>query len=279
MSGSGPEIPSLYLDLSQENNVWTKRGNFFFIYYYELQRAGMWKKRGRKAMKEVGDVVGGGWSESRGNRNDKREGEDEEEKKRWTPYKAWYKVYISFSPLCLEMLSPSTLPPHRLVWQHLNSVSHQSYLAGINQNLLPLSVRWLSSRRLSLPFSQPHKHTCTLKDCNRNQLGFQGRAAGQTGPFITLWWVLMKVGSGAAAVRREWGNNEGRWGGWLLLPHCTFQPMIVLKPSSLGQKVNFNSVFICSFWAFFMSMWGYMFIFLELYIFSHRHAYVILTLG
>lgn len=31
---------------------------------------------------------------------------------------------------------------------------------------------------------------------------------GQTGPFITLWWVLMKVGSGAAVAAASAAMRE-----------------------------------------------------------------------
>lgn len=49
--------------------------------------------------------------------------------------------YLSFHspPLYLQTVAPPFPPPW--LWQHLNSGSHQSYLPGINQNLLPLSVR------------------------------------------------------------------------------------------------------------------------------------------
>ena len=87
-----------------------------------------------------------------------------------------------------------------------------------------------NDRALSFSLSFSHQHTHTdrnshtrfVRVCNRNQLGFQGHAVGQTGPFITLLWVLMKVGSGAAAVWREWGNDERA--GRRFTPHSLYSP-------------------------------------------------------
>lgn len=67
MSDFGPDIPSSCLDCSQENNVWPKKvTTLLFIYYYELQRAGRWKRQAerhwkRQVMWTGGVEEGGRW--------------------------------------------------------------------------------------------------------------------------------------------------------------------------------------------------------------------------
>lgn len=58
---------------------------------------------------------------------------------------------------------------------------------GLTRTCYPsVSDDWALSRSLSLTHTHTNTHTHTVRVCNRNQLGFQGCAAGQTGPFITL---------------------------------------------------------------------------------------------
>lgn len=58
---------------------------------------------------------------------------------------------------------------------------------GLTRTCYPsVSDEWALSLFLSSTHTKPCTHACIVRVCNRNQLGFQGRAVGQTGPFITL---------------------------------------------------------------------------------------------
>ncbi len=168
----------------------------FITLYYKGQ--GRWKEKSGEAVKDTSDVnrmveAGRRWNKVEVDGITGRSGHEGLGGSDGLRIRSENEGSISFSISTLPTDGPSPSPTSALLWQHLNSGSHQSYLPRINQNLLPLSVRWLGSLSyisLTHTIARTHTHTdthkCMVRVCNRNQLGFQGCAAGQTGPFITL---------------------------------------------------------------------------------------------